>query len=398
MKTSYNKSSFLSRKAKIPCVKIQGICKAGRTYKPGTTTSEGMKSSWNAVFIDGVWHLVHPFWVSQTLRDQGLHNWIRAVPLGTKITAASNGVNDRVFEDYFFMCSPKEFVYMCLPDEEKWQFLSRPVSVETFMEQPYLFPPFFGLGFRMRSKRHCKLKAVDGLVKISLETKAKNGNTLDLYYELRTLGLNNHRSEFLQIDTIQRLVTMIRCGRKWKFHINLPIPGSYSFCIFGGPHKLSLLRLAEFRLECETKPDYCVLLPIDTGIIGFGPGPTLEDAGMHFPSHRNGIYPVVVNEPITMTFHIEQEELNTLIVTTEMRVIRGSEEVNNNKSVFDDTVVVDLLKKRLQFRVTVKVPHSGEFLFTISTYKEGMVPSQKTDVCYYILSTFMPQRKEVNDD
>lgn len=105
----------------------------------------------------------------------------------------------------------------------------------------------------MVSKKSCLLKSTDGEVIIEIQAPIKNANTIDLWYELYLKDGKEEIGEnikgFLEAENIPKLVAMLRCGDVWRFKISLPIKGTFKLCCYGGPHKSTLSRIAEFRID-----------------------------------------------------------------------------------------------------------------------------------------------------
>lgn len=117
--------------ADIPCRTISGYGR-GYGFSSGRETDASESNhAWNAIHVDGRWHLVDVTW------DAG-------------------NVDGRAYEKeyctaYLFM-EPKNFVYTHLPKESRWQLLAEPLTVEQFERLPYLRGRFFDHGLRLGTK------------------------------------------------------------------------------------------------------------------------------------------------------------------------------------------------------------------------------------------------------
>ena len=56
------------RKAGIQCVIIHGMAKSVAYDVGDKVTHKKMRNSWNAVYVDGSWRFIHPYWASQSAR------------------------------------------------------------------------------------------------------------------------------------------------------------------------------------------------------------------------------------------------------------------------------------------------------------------------------------------
>lgn len=390
-----------NRKANILCSQIEGVCKAG-DYQPGDDDVERHECLWNAIFVENSWHIVHPYWVCRCVVGRSAGGWIKLEAGGQTIGKKEQhalGIMKNAFEEYYFMTNPNEFIYMCHPNDPEWQLRSTTISKRQFCEQSYLQPTFFGLGLVMKSNDACAYPTVDGMVQIKLEAPAKNANAIDMWYEFLLKEGSGERSLEKQIllapDSMSKLVAMIRLGERWLFRVYCPMEGTYKLRLYGGPNKTTLLHLAEFRLDCSSSRKECVPLPIDPGVVGFGPGPTADKAGLLFASHRHGIYPITKRNPIVLTFQLEENILHTGDVRTSLLSSRSE----NGRFVgheVDASVRHDVSRKKRQLYITVAVQQNGEYALSIS------VPSSQStqtyeNVCNYLLSTDIQSRREVRN-
>lgn len=117
--------------AGIPCRTISGY---GRGYSFATkrrADTDEENHAWNAVYVDGGWHLVDVTW------DAG--------------HVDGRSYKKEYCTTYLFM-EPGNFVYTHLPQEPRWQLLAAPLSAEQFKELPYLRGVFFDHGLRLGTK------------------------------------------------------------------------------------------------------------------------------------------------------------------------------------------------------------------------------------------------------
>ncbi|XP_033730734.1 hillarin-like [Pecten maximus] len=389
----------LCRKAKIQCTQIDGICKAG-DYEPGDENLRGL-CNWNAIFVEGDWNIVHPFWICRCIVGRKAGGWIKLEAGGKTIgkkEVEAIGIMKNAFEEYYFMTDPKEFIYMCHPTEDKWQLVKHTVTKQQFLDQAYLLPPFFGLGLVMKSKDACVYQATDGEVIIKLEAPAKNANAIDMHYEfLLKEGSEEHKLEekdLLSMESMPRLVAMIRCGERWKIRVRFPVEGTYKLRIFGAPNKTPLLRLGEFRLDCTSRRKECIPLPIDPKEVGFGPGPAAERSGLLFPSHRNGQYPLLRDKEMRFTFHLEEETVRNINVRTDLIT---TQYVNGKlqQRTLQSSVHTDVQRRKRELSITCKIAEDGEYALTISTVMTESSNSYR-NVCNYLLSSDLTPNKENN--
>ncbi|MFM9983633.1 MAG: transglutaminase domain-containing protein [Flavobacteriales bacterium] len=87
--------------------------------------------AWNAVEVDGRWILCDATWGSSTATPRG----------NGKIKTKKE------FSGFWFDTPPDVFVLTHLPDMERWQLLSHPVTKDQFENFPVIGPEFFTAGF-----------------------------------------------------------------------------------------------------------------------------------------------------------------------------------------------------------------------------------------------------------
>ena len=97
-------------KAGIRCEVISGYSKGTLTSKPDLETPD---HAWNAVEIDGEWHILDATWGSSLL----------------------NATNDFVlaFNEGYFLTSPDRFIVNHLPADPMWQLLDCPIPPQLFL-------------------------------------------------------------------------------------------------------------------------------------------------------------------------------------------------------------------------------------------------------------------------
>jgi len=106
----------------IEAVAIRGYGK-GYGYSVGSKIPDSSNHAWNAVKIDGQWHLVDSTWGAGHLEPEV-------------------GFVKR-FEEYYFLSPPEGFVWTHLPEDPSWQLLDDILSKDEFEGLVYAKPAFF---------------------------------------------------------------------------------------------------------------------------------------------------------------------------------------------------------------------------------------------------------------
>ncbi|HUH11891.1 MAG TPA: transglutaminase domain-containing protein [Longimicrobiales bacterium] len=115
----------LARLAGLEARTLIGYAKA-YGYEQGTDF-RAPNHAWNAVRIDGEWHLLDVTWGAG--RIDGGHTFVPA------------------FDSYWFLTPAEEFAFTHLPLEPRWQLLPEPLSLDDFERQPAMSPSQFLAGF-----------------------------------------------------------------------------------------------------------------------------------------------------------------------------------------------------------------------------------------------------------
>lgn len=156
--------ALLCRTAGIPCAVVHGVSKSSN-YELGSQNIDDLRSSWNAVFIDDGWRLVHPLWVCRSIRGQRQGGWLTIEKDGQaskKLQVEDKGTEVSTYNSYYIFIDPKEFIYRNFPDESQWQLLKEPWSKEKFINSAYLRPEFFKRKLKLLSENKCVLVSEDG--------------------------------------------------------------------------------------------------------------------------------------------------------------------------------------------------------------------------------------------
>lgn len=113
--------SKLCEEAGVECQLITGKAR-------GSPYGEPESHAWNAVRVDGVWHLVDVTWSSGD-------------------PAASYA--ESTYRGDFLYLAPEAFIYTHLPDDERWQLIGTPRNEAQWNQLPHLYAKFFRHGLSL---------------------------------------------------------------------------------------------------------------------------------------------------------------------------------------------------------------------------------------------------------
>lgn len=116
-----NLMNEMCRLAGVESIGITGYSK-GFGYSGTIKKGQRPDHAWNAIRIGNRWQLVDVTW------DAGFCDWKYFVK--------------HYSTDYLYL-TPEQFIFSHLPQDEQYQYLKKPVTVEEFVEQPYVPGKFF---------------------------------------------------------------------------------------------------------------------------------------------------------------------------------------------------------------------------------------------------------------
>ena len=174
---------------------------SGRTRTDGDELPPSLRDSdtnhaWNAVKLEGRWHLLDPTWGAGSVTEE------------RKFVRDPN--------DEWFVVDPAVFIYSHLPAEEKWQLLDSPVSRSDFENLPNLRPEFFNLGLELLEPRWGRFEC-DGEVLVEVRSPG----------DIAVYGAGMKNGQWLPEGTrFSR-----RQGDETKMIVRFPTPGEYELHI-----------------------------------------------------------------------------------------------------------------------------------------------------------------------
>lgn len=222
--------SEMCRKAGIECQEVPGHSK-GVGYRQEQSL-RGVKSDhlWNAVLLSGQWFLLDACWGAGRV-DMDNESFVKR------------------FDDFYFLTDPEEFIDSHFPDEEKWQLLDSPISIEDFERRVFKTSIFFTLGLRLIQPHHCHILTDDGEANVSLGFSRPTTFTFEItpHQDLLHCGSSEQRDS--QKSSFGLLTVS---HRSMKLQLLPPASGLYDVKIFARPESAttSLKWVCSFTVEC----------------------------------------------------------------------------------------------------------------------------------------------------
>ncbi len=185
--------------ARRSCIKALEITGRGRGsgYLPGERVAAN--HAWNAVLIDGKWHLLDATYGAGHVKD---------------------GRFIRDYREHFFLTPPDQFIYTHLPDLRRWQLRKLKISRKEFKGLPFYRPGYFDHGLRQTDENSSS--EIECGKKLALRYDAPRGVMI-------TINLRNDAGKTLLKRRIRRVKGVIDILLTFKD------PGTYYLYGWAGP-------------------------------------------------------------------------------------------------------------------------------------------------------------------
>lgn len=296
------------------------------------------------------------------------------------------------FLEHYILSNPEHFIYECYPGDPRWQLLPEAITKEQFLSQELLYHPWWKTGLRLTSEKERKLLATDGKITMSFEGVNKSAYELIICCELRLLTSDIDLENDNRNIKFQNFVYLVRNGISWTCDIRLPVIGVYKVLFYAGKLNMPLLKICAFDIVCDVCNPDAIPLPVNTGIIGLGPGPAITPAGLSHPSHRNGIIHSHLEKTVNVKFRISSNiNVRANLVPFECE---AQKQTNSDISMHSRCTVVT---KRTynEIMIVVLAPEiHGQYLLEIVTENTAVRKQEDQIVCYYLLIYDITQSKD----
>jgi len=201
----------MGEKAGLDIILVTGYAK-GISYRSGQSFRD-TNHAWNLVYIDNKWRLFDVTWA------QGY---------GTAVNGKL--VSIKKFDNYWFDTPPDEFIFSHLPENQRWQLTTIPISLNQYEKLPYAGASYFKLGFDGTS---CLQQACEGSLNAFPESYLNDGSVRVLSlpgkkeieaHQPITIRLRSERSADIAVINNGEWVHLRKDGNEYMAVIN-PQPG-----------------------------------------------------------------------------------------------------------------------------------------------------------------------------
>uniref|UniRef100_A0A8C0FAD4 Kyphoscoliosis peptidase n=1 Tax=Bubo bubo TaxID=30461 RepID=A0A8C0FAD4_BUBBB len=308
--------------AGVQCMKLSGYSK-GYGYKMGQTFTGDSDHAWNAVYLDGRWHLLDSTWGSGAVDDSF-----------TKFTFRYN--------EFYFLTHPALFINNHFPDNSNWQLLKPTLSLKDFENNMLHNSNFYMLGLLTAHPETAVIQTVNGKASVSVDCRSAT------LFTFKLKGTDEHG-----------LMTLKKHGMKLDIYPQKT--GSHKLQIFAKPSKASedvYNCVLEYVVECKSV-DKAMRFPKDLHQ-PVGPSWFTERQGFLRPSHPDPI--IHTNDGrCSVTFTLGKD----ISVLASLH--------SDNSSLTEDMRRRHIMQihRRNQIELKIHLPHTGNFVLKIYAKKKS---------------------------
>ncbi|XP_007493967.1 kyphoscoliosis peptidase [Monodelphis domestica] len=321
----------MCRIAGVHCMTVAGYSK-GYGYQTGQSFSGEYDHAWNAVYLEGRWHLLDSTWGS------GLVD-----PATTKFTF--------IYNEFYFLTHPALFIEDHFPDNKNWQLLKPVQSLRQFETNMYHKSEFYNKGMLAAHPETSVIKTVNGKATISIESCSP---TLFMF-------MLNGKQE-------NGIMTFKKNGMKLEVYPQTT--GTHKLQIFAKGTSDLYSSVLEYTLECNSV-DRSIQLPSELHQ-PVGPSWFSEQAGILKPSHPD---PIIHTKDGRCSISFGVEEGISVLAS-----LHGDEKITEEtqrRYIFQ-------LHGEKRTELKVQLPYAGKFALKIFA-KKRMDPGNYVFIFNYLL-------------
>lgn len=361
----------LCRAINIPCIIIKGLYKSSG-HQVGEDDVKNSRSTWNAVYVDNNWQIVHPYLICTPLETK--------TPRGElKLLQSSSDENQQnpgfILNTFFFAPKPSDFIFCCIPDEIQsyWQLMDVRMRYPQFLNLPFLRPAFFSNNMILKSDSNSVLTAKNGMCMLKIKCDEENINNISMMYELYT-----YDQDLQEDPDWGELVFYGRNEDTYYVQVKFPVAGTFKISLYGRMCDW-FFWLCDFKIICDAPMAKYTPSPTVSSEVGWGPSQLTRDAGLLAPSHEGGIIFYKTTDVHILKFHTHKK------MTLQCRLL------NNSYDPEELEQYCRVCPRKCEIDIVVKLAVAGEFVLAID--KEDDEGEQTTNVCNYFFVDWDDGRK-----
>ncbi|XP_053149390.1 kyphoscoliosis peptidase-like [Hemicordylus capensis] len=172
--------------AGIQCKTLSGFSK-GYSYSLGQAMTGDSDHAWNAVYLDGRWHLLDSTWGSGSVDDSCRQFTFR-------------------YNEFYFLTHPALFVNDHFPEDHKWQLLEPPLTLQQFGDNVRCRSDFYSVGLVAASPGTSVFETENGKATVFIENRSP------ALFLSKLNGVNDHCLMTLQRNGMKLEVYPQRTG------------------------------------------------------------------------------------------------------------------------------------------------------------------------------------------
>ena len=252
--------------AGLHCEIIEGYSK-GAGYYPGShLRGAQFRNQWTAVWVEGSWRFINCNWGARHVKRPG-----------DDLSMTYH------VDEFYFLTDPDEHIYQHFPDDQRWQLLRRPITMEDFVRLPLVKSPFFNHHLEFAAAMESAVRAVDGNIDIRLITPSLLG------FAAKLRPAKDDVSVSLDDRCLVRSI-----GNMVVVSAALPKPGRFYLDVYVGDDwtSSSMDSACSFRVHCRSVVPSVAAVSYPPGIC-FGATPDCARCGIAEDTRHD---PVVVSD------------------------------------------------------------------------------------------------------
>ncbi|RXN35177.1 kyphoscoliosis peptidase-like protein [Labeo rohita] len=278
----------MCREAGIECREVSGHSK-GAAYQLGQSyRNNDSDHSWNAVFLDGQWHLLDACW-------------------GAGYVDTDKQVFIKRYKEFYFLTDPEDFIDSHYPEEDEWQLLESPIGIEEFEKRVLKKPDFYTLNLTLIHPKHSLIVTENGEATVSMSFPQL------VHFTYQISQLSGKKPQELS----KSMGFLTSTQNSMKLRIMPPKPGMYELELFARTGNTSEIFnwICSFQLECPSpktseelpeNPHVCWGLQPDATSLGLEPC----NYGNDIISLESGSFRLVLNTTRTLMVLCELSHKN----------------------------------------------------------------------------------------